>query len=119
MEHPIIVKIGKSRYHIGNKEEFLYRRLAIQASRQRVQRGSTFNRPLHGRDRKLEVLAGYRDKEWNYIQYKRHVYSRRLIDICVRHKAATLILAEQGEKEELARQDPFLLRNWGIYQAER
>jgi hypothetical protein len=113
LEYPIIVKIGKSRYHIGNKEEFLYRRLAIQAARQRVQRGSTFNRSQHGRDRKLKVLARYRDKEMNYIQYKLHVYSRRLIDICVRHKAATLILAEQEEKEELARQDPFLLRNWG------
>ena len=113
LEYPIIVKIGKSRYNIGNKEEFLYRRLAIQSARKRVQKGSIYNRSQHGRDRKLKALDRFKDKEKNYVNYKLHVYSRRLIDICVQHQAATLILVAQEEKEEIARQDPFLLRNWG------
>src|SRR5690606_10842634 len=32
MEFPITVSIGKAKYTIGNKEEFLYRRLAIQSA---------------------------------------------------------------------------------------
>src|SRR5690606_26006858 len=38
IDFPIIVTVGKSRYNIGTKEEFLYRRLAIQAARLRIQK---------------------------------------------------------------------------------
>ncbi|WP_158500264.1 hypothetical protein [Sphingobacterium sp. ML3W] len=36
VEYPITVAIDKDSYQIGNKEEFLYRRMAIQAARQRL-----------------------------------------------------------------------------------
>ena len=32
LEHPIVAKANNVRINIGSKEEFLYRRLAIQAS---------------------------------------------------------------------------------------
>jgi hypothetical protein len=115
LEYPIIVRIGKRRYVIGDKEEFLHRRLAIQAARQRIQKASMFNRSGHGRKRKTKALAGYQCNEINYITHKLHVYSRRLIDICVKHKAGTLLLINQQEKEDLAKEDDFLLRNWSYY----
>jgi hypothetical protein len=116
LEYPIVVRIGKSRYTIGSKEEFLYRRLAIQAARQRLQRAAIHNRAGHGRSRKLKVLTGYRDRETNYVNHKLHVYSRRLIELCVNHNAATLLLVNQQEKEAAAQADDFLLRNWSYYQ---
>lgn len=116
LEYPVIVRIGKSRYTIGSKEEFLHRRLAIQSSRQRIQKAVTYNHSGNGRSRKLKALTGFQDKETNYVNHKLHVYSRKLIDICLKHKASTLLLVNQQEKEAAAQSDEFLLRNWSYYQ---
>lgn len=115
MEYPLAVQIGSSRYNIGNKEEFLYRRLAIQAAVQRVRKGSTFNHSQRGRKRKMKALVNYEEKEKNYIQSKLHLYSRLLINLCVKHRAATLLLMNQQEKENDAKDNTFLLRNWSYY----
>lgn len=115
LEYPIIVRIGKSRYSIGDKEELLHRRLAIQAARQRMQKAVMFNRSGHGRKRKTKPLAGFHGMEKNYITNKLHLYSRRLIDFCVKHNAGTLLLINQQEKEAAAKEEEFLLRNWSYY----
>lgn len=115
IDYPIIVQIGKARHTIGTKEEFLYRRLAIQAARQRAQKAAAFNRGQHGRRRKLKPLEHFQDKEKNYIQQKLHVYSRKLIDLCIKNRAASLILSNQTEKEAVAAEDEFILRNWSYY----
>ncbi|MBE7174437.1 MAG: hypothetical protein INR73_27950, partial [Williamsia sp.] len=44
VECPISVTIGTHRYAIGNREEFLYGRLALQKARQRVQAAASFHR---------------------------------------------------------------------------
>jgi len=44
-----------------------------------------------------------------------HVYSRKLIDFCVKHQAGTLILLDQQEKSEIAKEEAFVLRNWSYY----
>jgi hypothetical protein len=115
LDHPIIVKIGKTRHTIGSKEEFLHRRLAIQSARHRVQHGATHNRSQHGRKRKLKALDRFKRVEYNYVAQKLHLYSRRLIDLCIKHKAATLLLVNQKDKEETAKADEFLFRNWSYY----
>ena len=56
LEYPLVVKVGKSRLSIGTKEEFLYRRLAIQASRKRTQVGVAYAKSGKGRTRKLKAL---------------------------------------------------------------
>ncbi|PWS30276.1 hypothetical protein [Pedobacter paludis] len=112
VNYPIALQIEGEHYLIGNREEFLYRRLAIQAARQRVQRGATFNHGGHGRMRKTKAMEHYNGKEENYIDHKLHLYSRRLIDLCLKNGAATLILVNQQEKEEIAQADGFLLQNW-------
>jgi hypothetical protein len=110
-----ISQIGKFRATIGSKEEFLYRRLAIQAARSRAQKDASFNRGQHGRRRKLKPLQHFRDREWNYVQQRLHVYSRQLIDLCVKHRAGSLILVGQTEKEAAAVGEEFVLRNWSYY----
>lgn len=115
IDFPIVVKIGKSRFTIGSKEEFLYRRLAIQSARQRVQKMVSSNKGQHGRQRKLKPLEPFREKERNYVQQKLHTYSRQLIDLCVKHNAASLILVGQTDKEAAVNGDEFILRNWSYY----
>ncbi|NLU91358.1 hypothetical protein [Chitinophaga sp. Ak27] len=115
VEIPMIVTIGKARYEIGNKEEFLHRRLAIQQARRRCQMGSKFNKSQHGRKRKLSATINYSDKEKNYINTKFHSYSRAAINLCIKHGAATLVLVNQTVKEGTAKEDQFLLRNWSYY----
>lgn len=115
LEYPIMVTIGRYKYKIGNKEEFLHRRLAIQAAVHRSQQSATSNHGGNGRTRKLKNVEHYRDKEKAYVNYKLHVYSRRLIDLCIKHQAGTLLLVGQQDKEEVAKTDEFLLRNWSYY----
>ncbi|TJZ52494.1 hypothetical protein FAZ15_19080 [Sphingobacterium olei] len=115
VEHPITVNIDKDNFQIGNKEEFLYRRMAIQAARHRIQKASAFNKGGKGRTKKLKSLEHFSEKEKNYVDSRLHLYSRRLIDICVKSQAGTLLLVNQTNKEETAKDDEFLLRNWSYY----
>ncbi len=116
IDYPVTVTIGKSHYNIGNKEEFLYRRLAIQAARRRVASAVQYNKGGKGKRKKLRALDRFVDAEKNYVANRLHVYSRRLIDICIRYGARTLILTRQEEKQEAAKEDGFLLRNWSYYE---
>lgn len=115
LEHPIVVQVGQELYRIGSKEEFLYRRLALQAARHRIESSCAYNTGGHGKKKKLKRLYNFKQKEKSYVQNKLHVYSRQLIDFCIRHQAGTLILVNQTPKNAMARQDVFLLRNWGYH----
>lgn len=113
-EYPVSVKIGSHSYHIGTRDEFLHRRLAIQSARQRAQSAAAGNRGGHGRKRKLKNVHHYDEAEKNFINYKMHVYSRRLIDLCVKHQAANLLLCKAEEDDAAAQEDRFLFRNWSV-----
>lgn len=119
IDYPIIVKVGKHTFSIGTREEFLYRRVAIQAARQRVQKGIRYSAGGRGRKKKLAALDRFREHEKNYVNTRLHLYSKRLIEICIKHKAGTLLLANQVDKEEVAKEDEFLLRNWSYYQLKQ
>ena len=58
------------------------------------------------------------NKESHYVSQKLHMYSRQLIDFCIRQQAGTLILKDQEEKIEIARQQEFVLRNWNYYELQ-
>jgi len=115
VEHPITVTIDKDHFQIGDKEEFLYRRMAIQAARYRAQKAALFNIGGHGRKKKLKSLDHFHEKERRYVDSRLHMYSRRLIDLCVKSGAGTLLLVNQSNKEEIAKDDEFLLRNWSYF----
>jgi len=115
LEHPISLRIDGHTFLIGNKEEFLHRRLALQATMRRLQNGATYNKSGHGRKRKFKHLENYAGKEKAYIAQKLHAYSKRIIELCIQHRASALLLVAQQEKEALAKDDAFLLRNWSYY----
>ncbi|HEA31459.1 MAG TPA: hypothetical protein ENH91_15955 [Leeuwenhoekiella sp.] len=116
LEHPIVVKANKFRLSIGSREEFLYRRLAIQSARKRAQVGATHCRSGKGIKRKTKAVDKFRKAERNYVHQRLHVYSRKLIDFCIKHRAGTLILLNQEEKIAMAKEEQFVLRNWSYYE---
>ncbi|WP_222937401.1 hypothetical protein [Cytophaga sp. FL35] len=115
LEYPIVIKVGKSRLTIGTKEEFLYRRLAIQSAYRRAKIGATYSKLGKGIKRKLKAVDRLGQTESKYVHNRLHVYSRRLIDFCVKHRAGTLILLNQEEKTEIAKEEGFVLRNWSYH----
>ena len=117
LEYPITVKSGKAKLTIGSREEFLYRRLAIQAAQKRAQNGATYCRPGKGYKRKTKAVGRLYEQERNYVSNRLHVYSRKLIDFCIKHEAGTLILLDQEDKMEIAKKEEgFVLRNWNYYE---
>ncbi len=115
LEYPLVVKIGKARLTIGTQEEFFYRRLAIQKSMERVCIGVNYCRSDKGIKRKLKATEKLRKAEDNYVNNRLHLYSKRLIDFCVQHRAGTLILLDMQEKIEVAKTEEFVLRNWSYH----
>lgn len=115
LENPIVVKVKNERLIIGTKEEFLYRRLAIQAARKRMEQGMQVAKGGKGRNRKFKAIQNWEEVESRHIQNCLHNYSRKLINFCVHQKAGTLILMNQEENSEIAKKEEFVLRNWSYY----
>jgi hypothetical protein len=118
LEHPIVAKANNVRINIGTKEEFLYRRLAIQASQKRIQEGIAFARSGNGAKRKQKALYKTENLESKYVSHRLHVYSRQLIDFCIRQQAGTLVLKNQEDKIGIAKDNEFVLRNWSYYELQ-
>ncbi|OPB96472.1 hypothetical protein [Elizabethkingia occulta] len=118
LEHPIVAKANNVRINIGSKEEFLYRRLAIQASQKRIQEGVTYTRSENGKKRKQKSLYKSENLESRYVTQRLHLYSRKLIDFCVQQKAGTLILRNQEDKIGIVKDQEFVLRNWSYYELQ-
>lgn len=116
LEYPIVVHAGKSRLTIGTRDEFLYRRLAIQAARKRAQIGATYSKSGKGVERKLKAVKKLHNSESNYVHHRLHVYTKRLIEFCIKHRAGTLILLNQEDKIGIAKEEEFVLRNWSYYE---
>jgi hypothetical protein len=131
VEKPIVFRISESAdekidttlaafaadkmFSIGDKEEFLYRRLQIQAALHRAQIAARYNKGGKGRKRKLQSTEHFFEKEKGYVDSRLHLYSKMLIDHAIRSRCAKIILINQKQNEEEAKNTPFLLRNWSYY----
>lgn len=118
LEHPIVVKANNVRMNIGSKEEFLYRRLAIQACQKRIQAGVAYARSGNGVKRKQKATYKTENLESHYVSHRLHLYSRKLIDFCIQQQAGTLILKNQEDKIGIAKEQEFVLRNWSYYELQ-
>jgi IS605 OrfB family transposase len=111
---------GMKVYEIGTAEEFNYRRRQIQEAVKRCQINNRYSVGGKGRKRKCQAIDRYHDKENNYVDTKLHTYSRMLVDLAVKYKCSTIILMKQKEREEKAKDDNakgdnFVLRNWTYF----
>ena len=111
---------GMKWFEIGTKEEFLYRRRQIQELVRRCQINNKYSTGGKGRKKKCQALEHWHEKELNYVGTKLHMYSRMLVDVAMKHKCGKIVLVNQKEREEKAKEEnmrgePFLLRNWSYY----
>lgn len=109
---PIIMQVGTSQIQIGDKEAYLYRRLSIQNQLRKAQRSAKFGRVGHGRTMRMQSTERFREWEKDYISTMMHKYSNMLVKLCIQNKCGTLVLKDQTQKEEEAKENPFVLRNW-------
>jgi IS605 OrfB family transposase len=120
-EVPIILTVDQRSVEIGSKEDFFYKRMAIQAAIRRKQKAASYNRPQHGRQRLLKAIDQFKAKERNFVNHTLHLYSARLIEACKKHNVGTLILRriaespEQGEALETDYQNKLIIRNWSYF----
>ncbi|MCU7559115.1 hypothetical protein N4T42_02205 [Riemerella anatipestifer] len=134
---PILLEYKNKEVPVGNKEEFLYRRIAIQSSLRRLQINSKYNEGGKGRTSKLKALEKFKEKEKKYISGRVHKYSKEVIDFCLKNKIGKIIISSQEkeldiinksvkeiennnsltpkEKRDLIKERYFLLRNWSYY----
>jgi hypothetical protein len=115
IETPIVAFFRNEKKMIGNKEEYLHRRIQIQKALKRAQINSAYTNGGRGRKRKTKVLDNFNGKEKDYINTKLHTYTRLLIDFAVKNRCSTINLINQNQKEKEAVKNSFLLRNWGYY----
>lgn len=111
---------GMKVFEIGTKEEFNYRRRQIQETVKRCQINNKYSVGSKGRKKKCKAIERWHDKENNYVDTKLHTYSRLLVDLAVKHKCSEIVLMkeihrEDKAKDENAKGDNFVLRNWTYY----
>lgn len=112
---PIIVTVNENSYNIGSAEEFLYQRIRIQDKLHRLQKALRYAGGGNGRKSKLQAIERFKEKEKNYIKTKLHTYSAILISTAVKNDAGKIVLVNQIFKEEEAKKNEMLLRNWSYY----
>ncbi|HCT95249.1 MAG: hypothetical protein A2X19_00015 [Bacteroidetes bacterium GWE2_39_28] len=112
---PIVASFKNDIKMIGNKEEYLHRRIQIQKALKRAQINSTYTTGGRGRKRKTQALERFNNKEKDYINTRLHTYSKLLIDFAIKNRCKTIYLINQKEKEKQIQKNSFLLRNWGYY----
>lgn len=112
---PIITQIGKKEYKIGNKEEFLHRRLAIQGGLRRAQIGATYNKGGHGIQKKIASIDRFKEAEISYVSSRMHKYSAKLIELCIKEKCGVINLVNVQAVKSETKEEDFLLRNWSYF----
>ncbi|MEF9922955.1 MAG: hypothetical protein RR854_00075 [Muribaculaceae bacterium] len=117
---PITAVIGDKVIEIGDKDEFLYRRVQIQQARSRLQRSLRYTNGNGSRKNKLSALDRFSDAEHDYCETRSHQYSKALVNICIRNRCGTILLVGQDGREDYAwskenEGEHFLLRNWGFH----
>jgi transposase len=125
-EFPIVLTCNGKKFYVGDKEEYLHRRIAIQEATRRAQIASRFNNSGKGRKRKMKTVDRFHNVEKNYIQTRQHQYTAKMISHCLNNKCGILKLRnafDQPEPEGLSRKElsdwgkenTLLLRNWSYH----
>jgi transposase len=111
---PIIASIGRKKIEIGSFEEYMHKKIAIQAKRQRMQRSAKYTKGGKGRNKKMKILEkdSIAKKEANYLNTMLHTYSKILVKFALDHNAGKIILIKDEPDPSKAK---MLLENWGYY----
>ena len=119
IDTPITAKFNGNTIFIGNKEEYLYRRLQIQSAIRRTQINSRYSEGGKGRKRKLQALNRFHNKEKDYIRTRIHTYSKMLVDYAAENRCKTINLINQVEKENDAKKKSVYIKKLGLLRVEK
>lgn len=111
---PLILNYNGKVYQIGDKESYIYKRLAIQQGLRRRQQMMKFNSGGKGRKQKTLGLEQFKTKEKNFVQTFTHKLSSELVSFCVHNNIGKIELKEISQFTEEAKIFPFVLRNWSF-----
>lgn len=125
-QFPITLKYNERVINVGDKNEYLHRRYAIQASLRRQQIAARYNKQGKGRAKKMANIDRFHKMEYDYINTRQHQYTRKIIDLCLQYKCGKLVLKFTPEipvpanisNEDLKKwkvENEILLRNWGYH----
>lgn len=111
---------GMKVFTIGTAEEFNYRRRQIQEAVKRCQINSRYSVGGKGRKKKMKALDHWKEKEKHYVDTKLHTYTRMLVDAAIKSQCSEIVLMAQTHREDKAKEDNakgdnLVLRNWSYY----
>lgn len=109
---PLVVSYKDKEYIIGDKESFIYKRLAIQQGLKRRQQKMKYNNGGRGRKNKTKGVEGFKEKERNFVNTYTHNLSSELIKFCIDNKIGKLKIDDVLQSFEEAKEFPFVIRNW-------
>lgn len=97
---------------IGNDDMFFYNRMKFQKTRKSIQKALKTSKGGHGRKRKLEKLDAYKKKEINWVNTQVHVFSKKLIDFCLKNNAKYIIFEDLSSLKEKKDYQKHMGRYW-------
>ena len=121
---PILARVkgegADKTYTIGGPE-FVAMRLYIQNQLRAAQQQAQTNRGGQGPTKKMAKVFQYHAKEKRKVGYWLHVYSKQLVDLAKKHQCGKIVLLDQQQKEEDAKEafaigEQFVLRNWSYFE---
>ena len=111
---PIVVTINGNEENIGDKDSYLYKRIAIQNGLRRRQKSMQYNKGGKGIHKKIKGVDEFKKKESRSVDNIMHNISHSLIQHCIRNNAGILELTEIIQTFEDAKEYPFVIRNWSF-----
>ena len=112
----------KKTFEFGTEHELEYYRTAIQKRLWELQRALKNTTGGHGREKKLQALKRYKDRERNYVKTFNHRASKALIDFAIANNAGTISMPDLtgfGKKKgRVEEENKYLLRNWSYYELQ-
>ena len=109
---PLIIEYNGKEYLIGDKESFVYKRLAIQQGLKRRQQKMKYNKGGRGINNKTKGVKESKAKEKNFIETFMHQISSELIKFCLKNEIGRLEIDNISQSIEEAQEFPFVIRNW-------
>lgn len=117
-EVPIKVTIGDKVFDIGTKDDFQFRRMGIQGAFKETQKALRYVKGGKGRKRKMQGLDRFSKYEKDVVKLKIHTYTKILMNLCLEYKCGVIYLRNQKQKEEAAKADEMVLRNWSYWETK-
>lgn len=111
---PLIVIFNENEHMLGDKESYIYKRLAIQHGLRRRQSLMKYNIGGRGQKNKTKGVEKFKSKEKNFINTYTHQLSHELVKFCLDNKIGKIELIDITQTLEEAKEFPFVIRNWSF-----